>query len=109
MNLEFGLFGIPRPDITILLKTNPELSVKLSGTTSDKEKQKRIASYLGKEKRDIHEKDKQHLKDALSAYSQFAKEYPRYMKVIDCVEKGNLLSKEIIHQKILKIIQNVLK
>lgn len=109
MNLEFGLFGIPRPDITILLKTNPELSVKLSGTTSDKEKQKRIASYLGKEKKDIHEKDSQHLKDALSSYLQFAKEYPKYMKVVDCVEKGNLLPKEAIHQKILKIVQNVLK
>ena len=106
MDLEFGLFEIPKPDITILLKTNPEISDRLAGTTTDKEKQKRIASYLGKEKKDIHEKDKQHLKDALSSYLQFAKEYPSYIKVIECVKKGELLSKEEIHQKIISLIKN---
>ena len=108
MDLEFGLFGIPKPDITILLKTNPEISDKLAGTSTDKEKQKRVSSYLGKEKKDIHEKDKQHLKDALNSYLQFAKEYPKYMKVIDCVEKSQMLNKEIIHQKIITLIEKTL-
>ena len=108
MDLEFGLFGIPKPDITILLKTNPEISDKLTGTSNDKEKQKRVISYLGKEKKDIHEKDKQHLKDALDAYIQFSKEYPRYMKVIDCVEGKELLPKEVIHQKIVALIKKII-
>lgn len=107
MNLEFELFKIPKPNITILLKTNPQLSNKLAGTSTDKEKQKRAASYLGKEKKDIHEKDIQHLKDALNSYIQFAKEYPEYMKVVECIEKGNFLSKEEIHQKIINLIQKL--
>ncbi|MCL5011063.1 MAG: thymidylate kinase [Patescibacteria group bacterium] len=107
-NLEFKLFAIPVPDITVLLKTGAEISLKLSGTTADKEKQTRLKSYLGKEKKDIHEKDRGHLKNALDSYLQAAKEFPDYFKVIDCVQNNKLLAPEIIHQKVVKAIRKIL-
>lgn len=107
-DLEFKLFAIPVPDITILLRTNPDISLKLSGTTTDKEKSLRRKSYLGKEKKDIHEKDKKHLKSALNSYSQAAKEFPKYFRVVDCVKNNELLGPEIVHQKIIKVVGEIL-
>jgi len=103
-NLEYNIFGIPRPKITIILKTSTEISYKLSSEIKDKEKIAKKHLYLGKKKRDIHEKDKGHLKDSLEVYLEMAREYPRDFKVIECVEKEKLLSPEEIHHKIKKAL-----
>ncbi len=107
-NLEYGIFGIPRPDYTFILKTSPDYSLKLAHKITDKIKKKKRQAYLGKKMRDIHEKDRNHLRLTLESYLQAAKEFPREFKVIECLEKGDLLPPEIIHQKIWKIIKQIL-
>ena len=102
--LEYEIFKIPKPDLTLVLKTNPEFSIKLADKITDKEKQERRKSYLGSRKLDIHEKDKSHLKNALASYLQAAKEFPRDFKVIECVKNGKLLSPEEIHLKVRELI-----
>ena len=104
-NLEYNIFQIPKPDITFILKTSPELSFKLSSKITEKEKKKKRDAYLGKKKRDIHEKNIKHLTNALNSYLQAAKEFPKDFKIIECLKNGKLLSPEIIHQKIWKIIK----
>ncbi len=104
-NLEYNIFEIPRPDATIVLKTSTEFSYKLSSKIEDKEKRAKKHLYLGKKKRDAHEKDKNHLRDSLRVYLEMAEEYPKDFKVIECIEKGKLLSPEEIHNKIKKALK----
>lgn len=104
-NLEYGIFGIPKPDYTFILKTSPEFSLKLAHNIADKDKQERRRAYLGdSKKQDILEKDKNHLKNALSSFLMVAKESPRDFKVIECLDKGELLTPEIINQRVIELL-----
>ena len=107
--LEYNIFKIPKPDYTFILKVSPTLSKKMSNKiTDDDKKQKRIA-YLGNDKKhDIHERDTKHLANALKSYVAIYKKYPKEYRIIECEEKGRFLPIEIIHQKILKIVEEKL-
>ncbi len=107
-NLEYNIFKIPKPTYTLILKTAPEFSLKLAHKITDEEKKARRKSYLGLKKRDIHEKDRKHLSETLESFLHIAEEYPEEFKVIECIEKGELFSSEIIHQKVLRIIKKKL-
>jgi len=108
-NLEYKIFNIPKPDYTFILKTSPEFSLKLAHNISDKDKQKSRVAYLGDHKKqDIHEKDRNHLANALNSYLLAAKKFPKDFKVIECLDKSNLLSPDIISQKIIKVIDKKL-
>ena len=105
-DLEYRIFGIPEPDCTFILKTSPEFSLKLAHNITDGQKKERRASYLGDDKKqDIHEKDKNHLSNALNSYLLAAEEFPCDFQVIECLENGELLAPEIISQKIIKTIE----
>ena len=105
-NLEFAIFEIPKPDYTLILKISPALSMKMSNRITDKEKQKKRASYLGdSKKQDIHEADKKHLANTLKSYLAIAKKYPQEYKIIECQKDENFLSKEIIKEKILGLVE----
>jgi len=101
--LEYNIFKLPKPDISFILRTTSEFSYKLSFKDKDAKKSKNI-SYLGNKKRDIHEKNKKHLKNNIESYNLLAKQYPQDFKMIDCISKGELLSPDIIHQKIIENI-----
>lgn len=105
-NLEYGLFKIPKPDYTFILKTSPEFSLKMANIITDKKKQARRKSYLGSSKnQDIHEKDKSHLANALNSYLWAAEEFPKDFKVIECLDKNGMLAPEIINQKIINVVK----
>ena len=107
-NLEYNIFEIPKPNITFILKTSPEIAKKMAPQINDKEKKKKRQSYLKNKKRDVHEKDLLHLKSALDSYLEAAKEFPKEFKVIECLEKGKLLPPEKIHQIILEKLKLIL-
>ncbi len=98
-DLEYNTFRIPKPNVNIILHVPAKISQKLV----DK---KGVREYLKGKKRDIHEDDLKHLKDAEKAYLQIAKKYPEF-KLIECVQNNKILLPEIIHQKIWKTIQNL--
>ncbi len=105
-DLEYHIFKIPKPDYTLILKISPELSMQSSNKITDKEKIKKRESYLGdSKKQDIHEADKKHLANTLKSYLAISKKYPKEYKIIECEEKGNFLPLEVIHQKIIKLIE----
>ena len=104
-DLEYGIFGIPKPDITFILKTSPKFSRKLSPQITDEEKKKKRKAYLGDKKRDIHEDDLTHLANSLNSYLEAAKEFPEDFRIIECIENEKLLSPEIIHQKVWQEIK----
>lgn len=107
--LEYKIFGIPKPDITFILKTSPELARKMAPRITDEGKKRKRKAYLGRRIRDIHEKDISHLKAALNSYLEAAKEFPGDFKLIECLENGAWLLPEVIHQKICKIVKEILR
>ena len=87
--LEYEENGISREDLVIYLNVPVAVSRKLMST---------------RKKSDIHEKDKKHLDHAFSVYSRIAKTR-KYWSKIDCTKKGELLSPEKVHEKVLEILK----
>ena len=106
--LEYNIFQIPKPDVTFILKTSPEIAKKMAPRIKDEKKKKKRKKYLKNKKRDVHEKDLSHLKSALDSYLEAAKQFPKEFKVIECLEKGKLLPPEQIHQMILGKLKLIL-
>ena len=99
--LEYDIFEIPRPDQVILLHVPCEVGQKLV----DK---KGFRNYIGGIKRDIHEKDIHHLKDAERSYLNVAKRDK--WKIIECIDPNNqILPIEEINQKLLEFILGDIK
>jgi dTMP kinase len=96
-DLEYNIFQIPKPTVNIILHVKPEISQKLVD-------QKAAREYLNGKKRDIHEDDMNHLKNAESAYLQMAEMFPEF-DLVECVEDENILPKEEIHKKVWNIIE----
>ncbi|PIN92601.1 dTMP kinase [Candidatus Pacearchaeota archaeon CG_4_9_14_3_um_filter_31_7] len=100
-NMEFNIFKIPKPDLTIILYVKPEIGQKLVDQKAN------YRDYLGEKKRDIHEENLKHLIDASNSYLYAARKFNWI--VIDCLEKNHLKSKEEIHNLIWEKIRNILK
>ncbi len=86
--LEYDLFGIPKPDKVVFLKTTPEFSIK---------------ALKEKKKKDIHEKDKEHLRGAYEVYNYLAENEKNFVTV-EVFQDGEFFPPEIINKKILKLI-----
>lgn len=104
-DLEYNIFGIPKPDCTFILKTSPEFSLKLAHNIVDREKKEKRKSYLGNKKRDIHEASKKHLANALNSYLMAAKEFPKDFQVIECLKNNEMLPPEVINKKIISVLK----
>lgn len=96
-NLEFDIFKIPRPDMTILLHMPCEIGQKLVDKKGNRD-------YVGGNKRDIHEADINHLKDAEKAYIYVAEK--ENWKIIECSDGNNPLPIEKIHEMIYSEVKN---
>ncbi len=108
-DFEYNILSIPKPDLNIILKTSPEFSMKLANKISDKVKKEKREAYLGdSSKQDIHESDKCHLTNTLASYMKLIEEYPSEFKVIGCLEGDELLSPDIIHEKVWQLIEEIL-
>ena len=65
--------------------------------------------YIGGIRRDIHEADLTHLKQAEETYLAMVKMFPREYRLVECVEKRKLLSIDTIHGRVWKIVSRLLK
>jgi dTMP kinase len=98
-DLEFNIFGIPKPDLNILLYLPPEIGQQLVDKKASRD-------YIQGKKRDIHEADLQHLLDAAGAYKYVAQKYN--WETINCAPDNNLLPIEEIGEKLWVIIMKAL-
>ncbi len=107
-NLEYEIFNIPKPTITFILKTSPELAFE-KAKEKNKKKRAKIELAMGEQsKGDIHERDLDHLKRSLLSYLFLAKEYPKDYTVIECLDDdGCFLPIEEIHERIMKKLKNI--
>ena len=94
-DLEFGMYGIPRPDKVIFINMPPSYSSMLMA--------KRDNKITGEAKKDIHESDLEYLTKSYTSAMEIAKRYK--WPIIDCVEEDKLLSIDAIHHKIYEEIR----
>jgi len=88
-DLEYKIFQIPRPDLTVILHVEAEISQAL---VRDRHRE----DWNGKTK-DIHEDNLEHLKKAEKVYLEIASSSPDF-KLINCTRGGVILSREEIAQ-----------
>lgn len=95
-DLEYNIFGIPKPDIIIFLNMPIEVSIKLMENRANK--------ISGDARKDIHESSISHLKKSNQRALEISSSLGWHQ--VDCVDKqGCLKSKEQIHYEIIKVIE----
>ena len=98
IDLEWSKIQIPKPDIVFFLDIPFEFSQKLM-----KDRENKIT---GEKEKDIHEKDKNYLKNAYKVAKDLSEKYS--WNVISCVNKDNLRTIEDINDEMIKItLENI--
>lgn len=96
--LEYGVFGVPRPDFTIFLHVPLTVADRLIARKAPR-------AYLRGKRRDIHESDPRHLRDAERIYLRLAASRPaRQGALVECTESGRLLSKSQVAERIWRAV-----
>ena len=88
--LEYGMFDLPRPDLTIFLYMPYEYACILKKNRN--------------EAPDGHEMSQEHLLNAEKAYLELVKRYN--YNVVNCVKDGVIRSKEDIAEEVYEIVKN---
>lgn len=101
--MEYNVFKIPAPNLTVYLSLPIETVLKL---IKDRD-YKGARAYLGS-KKDVHEKDKNFLKNSIKSALWLANTQNGWIK-INCTEKRKLRSFLDIHEEIYKKIKKILK
>ncbi|MEI7809947.1 MAG: deoxynucleoside kinase [bacterium] len=102
--MEYEVFGIPRPDITLYLSLPINIVLQL---LKERESSKMKRAYL-KNKKDVAENDTQYLINSRKSAMKLEKEIPNFIK-IECSEKGKILSREQIHEMVYDKVKKVVK
>lgn len=98
-DFEYGLMGVPKPDLTVLLHMPSEIAYELI-------EKKDARGYLDGKKRDIHEADPGHLKAAEEAYLELPKiDDAERWTVLECAPDGRLQSIEEIHERLYALVK----
>ena len=97
--LEHEILGLPRPDLYILFDIIPEIS-----STNILSKVER--PYIGDGKADVYEDDIELQQKARFLYLGLAK-IDKKIQVINCYEQGKMLSQQMIHEKVLSVLDYI--
>lgn len=100
IEIEFGLLGIPKPDMNIVLAVPTEMAQANVDKKGSRE-------YTDK-KRDIHEADFNHLENAKRNYIELCELYPEEFIRLDCLENNQLLPIPDVHSKLLSLVDDIL-
>ena len=94
--LEFGILGIPRPTVTVVLDVPFEISTRLMAERARREKTNP----------DIHEQNIRHQRVSRQIYLELCRRDPELFILISCVsEQGELLPPEEIHQLVWRTVE----
>ena len=94
-DFEFNLYGLPIPTEVFFLNMPVEKSLELIKDRENK--------FTHAEKKDIHERDKNHLIDAYNAACYVSKKYNWYE--VKCVKENQIRTIEDIHEEIYNEIK----
>ena len=94
-DLEFNIYGLPKPTTVFFLNMPPEKVKELIKNRENK--------FTHDTKRDIHERNPEHLKDAYQAACDLVSTYG--WNQIDCVKDDEIRTREDIHNEIYSIVK----
>ena len=94
-DFEFNLYGLPVPTEAFFLNMPPEYAFKLMENRKNK--------FTHEDKKDIHERDKNHIIDSYNAACSLVDKYNWYE--VKCVKEDKLRTIEDIHEEIYKEIK----
>lgn len=101
--MEYKEFGIPRPDITVYLSLPINIVMRL---IEERNSSKMKRAYLKKHK-DVHEADENFMKNSIKSALWLAEREPSWRK-IECSLKGEIYSREEIHEMVYKEVKKKL-
>lgn len=93
--LEFELYGLPKPDCVIFLNLSPIISQKLM--------ENRMNKFTGEQQKDIHEGNNEYLINCYNNSLEIAKKYN--WKMVKCNDEENLRSIEDISNEVYEMIK----
>lgn len=96
-DLEYEKMGIPRPDLVIFLNMPTDMAVKLMAERKNK--------ITGEEKKDIHERDKEYLKESHANACKIANIYN--WKEIKCSNGDRIKTIEEIGEEVFSLVEKV--
>lgn len=94
-DFEFNIYGLPKPTKTFFLNMPTEYAMKLIENRENK--------FTHEAKKDIHERDKNHMIDSYNAACEVAKDYEWYE--VHCVKDGKIRTTDDIHEEIFNEIK----
>jgi len=100
--LEYKILALPKPDINIFMHMPAKIAYTLVDNKGKRE-------YSGCKKRDIHEQDISHIKQAEKVFCEVVKLFPKDFTTVECVEKEKLLSIEEVEKRIWQVVKRFLK
>ena len=100
-DLEYNTTNLPKPDLNIYLNVPWQIGQKLVDKKGHRD-------YVGGKKRDIHEKDSDHLKNTQESYLYLTKKENNWVK-IDCVKDEELLDIQTINDIIYSKVKEIIK
>ena len=98
--LEYKLFNIPRPNLSLILHVEAEISQRLA-------KERARSDWSGSAK-DIHENNLEHLKNAEKVYSEIADTYPEF-RLVNCTRDGQIMTRDEISLLVWTIARPIIK
>lgn len=101
--MEYEVFKIPKPDAVFYLSVPIPNVLKLI----EERNKKTSRGYLGKKKKDVHEKDIKFLENSRKSALWLAKTQKNWIK-IECVKRGILNTRENIHEEIYEKIKKII-
>lgn len=101
--MEYTVFGIPRPDGIVYLDVPVAVSQKLLANKGQKEKK----VYLKRRKTDIVEGSKKYLSDSRESALLLVKKQNRWLRV-ECTKKEEMLPRDVVAEKVWQQVKKIL-
>lgn len=98
--MEFEMFKIPRPDLSIVLRVPADIAQKLVDKKDER-------SYTDKG-RDLHEADLSHMERSVEVYDNLCQLFPKDFKQIDCSRDGDIMDIATIERYVWSTIEPML-
>lgn len=94
--LEYGIFNIPKPNLTIILHLPAEVTQRLVMERSVRDNRPL----------DIHETDTAHIQAAERVYLEIAKLFPN-TKLVECMNGNKLMTPQHVHGKVWELVRRI--
>lgn len=101
--MEFGVFGIPKPDAIIYLDLSIDIVWSLLSEKTAKSKKQYVDGGV-----DMVEKDKKYLLNAQKSALKIIEDNNKWYK-IECAPKKKMKSREEIHNMVFDVVRGILK